>query len=117
MYKLNEKYEFIRNISYCFYTRFSPSEVNTKNTANSQIYINIPRKDSVPSLLTSHIDIHFDVLRAASNDIYVDGNNISLLNLGPIVLFSSYKLTTKAGKQLEDISHAHIVSLIYKVKT
>ena len=39
---------------------------------------------------------------------YVDGNDIRLVNLCPIALFSNYKLTTSSGKQLEDISHAHI---------
>ena len=33
----------------------------------------------------------------------------------PIVLFSIYKQTTSSQKHLEDISHAHIVSLIYKL--
>ena len=34
--------------------------------------------------------------------------------MGPIELFSSYKLITSSGKHLEDVSHAHIVSLMYK---
>ena len=40
-----------------------------------------------------------------------------MIILGPIALFSSFKLTTNSGKQLEDISHAHIVSLMYKLIT
>ena len=40
-----------------------------------------------------------------------------LVNLGPIALFSNYKLTTSSGNQLEDISHAHIASLMYKLLT
>ena len=47
----------------------------------------------------------------------VDGNNIRLVNLGPIALFSSYKLTTSSGKHLENIDHAHIISLMYKLLT
>ena len=35
----------------------------------------------------------------------------------PIVLFSNFQLTTSSGKHLEDISHAHIVFLMYKLKT
>ena len=34
-----------------------------------------------------------------------------------MALFSSYKLTTSSGKHLEDIIHAHIVSLLYKLIT
>ena len=39
-------------------------------------------------------------------------NDITLVNLGAIALFSILKLTTSSGKHLEDISHAHIVSLM-----
>ena len=40
-----------------------------------------------------------------------------LINLGPIVVFSIFKLTTSSGKHLENINHAHIVSLLYKLLT
>ena len=117
MFKLNEKYEINRDILKCDYIRYSPSEVSTINTANSQVYINIPREGSVISLLNSYLELRFDVLHAATNNRYVDGNNIRLVNLGPIALFSNYKLTTSSGKHLENIDHAHIVSLMYKLLT
>ena len=74
------------------------------------IYIYIPRGNSVISLLNSYLDLNFDVLQDATNNRYADGNDIRLVNFGPIGLFSKYKLTTSSGKHLEDISHAHIVS-------
>ena len=37
--------------------------------------------------------------------------------MGPIASVSSYKLTTSSRKHLEDISHPHIVSLMYKLLT
>ena len=117
MFKLSENYEVDRKILKCDYIRYSPAEISTINTANSQIYINIPREDSVISLLNSYIELNFDVLHAADNNRYVDGNDIRLVNLGPIALFSNYKLTTASGKHLEEISHAHIVSLMYKLLT
>ena len=118
MFKLNEKYEINRDILKCDYIRYSPSEISTINTANSQVYINIPREDSVISLLNSYLELNFDVLHAAApNNRYVDGNDIRLVNLGPIGLFSNYKLTTSSGKHLENIDHAHIVSLMYKLLT
>ena len=46
---------------------------------------------------------------------YVDIIDIRLVNLGPFVLFRSYKLTTSGGKHLVDINHAHIVSSMYKL--
>ena len=61
--------------------------------------------------------IHFDVLHAATNNRYVDGNDIRLVNLGPYALFSNYKLTSSSGKHLENIDHAHIVCLMYKLIT
>ena len=47
----------------------------------------------------------------------MDGNDIRFVNLGPIALYSNYKLTTSSGKHLEDVNHAHIVSLMYKLLT
>ena len=117
MFKLSENYEIDRRILKCDYIRYSPAEISTINTANSQIYINIPREDSVISLLNRYLELNFDVLHAADNNRYVDANDIRLVNLGPIAFFSSYKLTTSSGKHLEEISHAHIVSLMYKLLT
>ena len=117
MFKLSEKYEINRDILKCDYIRYSPSEINTINTANSQVYINIPREDSVISLLNSYLDLNFDVLHARTNNRYANDNDIRLVNLGPIALFSNYKLTTSSGKHLENIDHSHIVSLMYKLLT
>ena len=112
MFQLIDKYEVNRDILKCDYIRYSPSEISTINTANSQIYINIPREDSVISLLNSYLDLNFDVIHAATNNRYADNKHIRLINLGPIASFSSYKLTTSSGKHLEDVSHAQIVSLM-----
>ena len=117
MFKLSENYSVNRDILKCDYIRYSPSEISTINTTNSQVYINIPREDSVISLLNSYLEIDFDVLHAGTNNRFVDGNNIRLVNLGPKALFSNYRLTTSSGKHLENIDHAHIVSLMYKLLT
>ena len=117
MFKLSEKYEVDRKILKCDYIRYSPAEICTKNTASSQVYITIPREDSVISLLNSYLELNFDVSQAATDNRYVDNDDIKLVNLGPIALFSNYKLTTLSGKHLEEISHAHIVSLMYKLLT
>ena len=58
-----------------------------------------------------------DVLHAATNNRYVDGKDIRLVNLGPIASFSNYKLTTSSGKHIEHVSHAYVVSLLYKLST
>ena len=95
MFKLNEKYQVYRSNSKCDFIRYSPSEKSTINSANSQIYNNIPSEDSVVSLLNSYLDLDFDVLHAATSNRYIDGKDIRLVNLGPIALFSSCILTTK----------------------
>ena len=115
MFKLSENYSVNRDILKCDYIQYSPSEISTINTANSQVYINIPKEDSVISLLNSYLELNFDALHAGTNNRYADGNDIRLVNLGPIALFSNYKLTTSSGKHLENTDHAHIVSLMYKL--
>ena len=68
-------------------------------------------------MLISYLELKFDVLQAASKNRYVDASDIRLVNLGPIALFINFKLTTSSGKHLEEISHVHIVSLLYKLLT
>ena len=117
MFKLNENYEVDRKILKCDYIRYSPAETSTINTPNSQIHINIPREDSVISLLNSYLDLSLEVIKKDDNSRYANGNDIRLVNLGPIALFNNFKLTTSSGKHVEDISHAHLVSLMYKLIT
>ena len=85
MFELNEKNEVNRNILKCDYIMYSPAEISTINTANSQIYINIPREDSVISFLNSYLDVNFDVLHAASHDRYADNNEIRFVNPGRLL--------------------------------
>ena len=87
------------------------------NTLNSQIYINKHREDSVFSLSNCYVELNFDVLHAATDNRYVDNNDIRLVNLAPIGLFSNYKLITSSGKHVENIDHAHILSLMDKLVT
>ena len=74
--------------------------------------INILREGSIISLLNSYLDLNFEVIEKVDSSRYANGNEIRLVTLGPISLFSNFKLTTSSGKQLEDISHAHLVSLM-----
>ena len=78
MLKLNEKHEINRIISKCDYIRYSPSEKSTINTAKTQMYIIIPREDSVIWLLNSYLELNFDVLQAATGNRYADNNDIKV---------------------------------------
>ena len=117
MFKLNKKYEIDRRCLNCDYIRFSPAETSTINTPNSEIYINILRENSIISLINSYLDLNFEVIKKADISRYRNGKDIRLVNLGSIALFSNFRLTTSSGKHLEDIRHAHIVSLMSKVLT
>ena len=67
--------------------------------------------------MNSYLHLNFEVIKKADNSRYGNGNDIRLVNLSPIALFSNFKLTTSSGKHLEDISHAHLVSLMYRLIT
>ena len=67
--------------------------------------------------MNSYLDLGFEVVKRVDNSRYGNGNDIRLVNLGPVALFNNLKLTTSSGKHLEDISHAHLVSLMYKLIT
>ena len=117
MFKLNENYEVDRRFLKCDYFRFSPAETPTINTANGHLYINIPREDSVISLLNSYLDLNFEVIKKADNSRYANGNDINLVNLRLMALFSNFKLIKSSGKHLEDVSQYLIVSLVFKLIT
>ena len=117
MFKLIENFEVDKRILKCDYIRYSPAETSTMSTSNSPIHIIIPKKASVISLLNGYLDLNFEVIKKADTGRYGDGNDIRLVILVPIALSSSLKLTTSSGKHLEDISHTHKVSLMYKLKS
>ena len=68
-------------------------------------------------MLSSLLRIFFDVLHAATNNRYVNGNDVRLVKEGPIALFSNYRLTSSSGKHIEEINHAQTVCLMYKLIT
>ena len=117
MFKLNKNYEVVRRILKCDYIRYSPAETSSRNTPNSQIYIKIPREGSVTSLLNSYLDSNFELIEKADNPKYAYGNDIKLVNLGPIALIGIFKLTTFSGIHLKEESCAHIVYLMHNLIT
>ena len=68
-------------------------------------------------MLNSHPGLNFEVIKKADNSRYANGIDIRLLNLGQVALFSNFKLTKTSGKHSENISHARIGSLLYKLIT
>ena len=68
-------------------------------------------------MLGSRLKAIFDVLHAATNNRYLDGDDLRLVNEGPIALFNNYKLRSSSGKHNEENNHAHIVCLLYRLIT
>ena len=77
----------------------------------------IPGGDSVNGLKGSLLRLNADVLHAATNNRYIDVDDIRLVNGGAIALFSNCKLKSSSGKHIEENNHAHIVCLMYKILT
>ena len=73
---------------------------------SSQIYIKIPRENSVISLLNSYLDLNFEVIKKTDSSKFANGVDVQLVNLGHFAFFSNFKLTTESRKHLEFISHA-----------
>ena len=98
------------------FIKYSPSSLATINNNNSNISIIFPREDAYICLQNSYISLEFEVLKN-DDTRYADGDQISLVNFGPVALFSEAKLTTSSGKHLEKLDNLHPISLMYKLLT
>ena len=92
----------------------SPSSLATINKSNSNISIIFPREDAYICLQNSFISLEFEVLKNYDTR-YADGDQISLVNFGPVALFSEAKLVTSSSKHLEKVDNLHPISLMYKL--
>ena len=67
------------------------------------------------SLRDSYLQLDFSVThRAGAHARYADGDEIRLVNLGPIALFNKYRLTSSSGTEIEEIDKAHAICLLRK---
>ena len=116
MFSLKKKYTLEKPIHKIDFIKFNPSSLATVNNANSNISVSLPREDAYICLQNSFISLEFEVLKN-NNTNFADGDEISLVNFGPISLFSEAKLTTSSGKHLEKVDNLPAVSLIHKLLT
>ena len=79
------------------FIKYSLGSLATINNSNSNISIIFPREDAYICLQNSFSSLEFEVLKN-DNTRYADGDEISLVNFGPVALFSEAKLTTSSGK-------------------
>ena len=68
-------------------------------------------------MLNSYLGLNFGDTEKASKSRYGNGKYKRLVNLSLNAFFSNFKLTTVSGRDFEDICHAHLVSLLCKLKT
>ena len=116
MFSLKNKYTLEKPIHKIDFIKYSPSSLATINNTNSNTTISFPREDAYICLQNSFISLEFEVLKN-NNTRYGDGDEIGLVNFGPISLFSEAKLTTSSGKHLEKVDNLHLISLMYKLLT
>ena len=116
MFSLKNKYTLEKPIHKIDFIKYSPSSLATFNNANSNVSISLPREDAYICLQNSYLSLEFEVLKN-DNTRYTNGDEISLVNFGPISLFSEAKLTTSSGKHLEKVDNLHQISLMLKLLT
>ena len=116
VFSLKSKYELMKPIHKIDFITYSPSSLPTINNTNSNISISLPREDSCICLQNSYISLEFEVHKN-DNTRYTNGDEISLVNFGPVALFSEAKLTTFSGKHLEKVDNLHPICLMYKLLT
>ena len=68
------------------------------------------------SLKDIYPELDFNVThRGGAHALYVDGNHLKLVNVGPVALFINYRLTSSGRKEIEEIDKAHFMCLLYKL--
>ena len=85
------------------FTKYGPSSLATINNNNSNISISLPREDAYTCLQNLFISVEFEV-RKNDDTRLNDGDEIILVNSGPVAFFSEAKLTTSSGKHLEKLT-------------
>ena len=116
IFNLSQKHAVDRTILKCDYNRYTAPSLSLVNGENNQIFIDIPRDDSAISLKDSYLDLDFNVINrsvAHNRDVYGEHNR--LVNLGSMVFFIKYRLTSSSGKEIEEIDNAHVICLMHKL--
>ena len=113
MFSLKNKHALDKPIHKIDFIKYSPNSLATVNNNKSNISVSLPREDAYICLQNSYISLDFEVLKQ-DDTRDADGDQISLINFGPVALFSEAKLTTSSGKHLEKVDNLHTVKLMNK---
>ena len=94
MFMLSEKDIIDRPFLKSDCIRWTPPTIVSAKRVNLQFFIDIPRNDSVVSLLDSYLELHFDVTVGKVVARFVAADNIRVFNLSPIAGFSENTLSS-----------------------
>ena len=93
LFSLKNKYGMDKPFHKIDFLKYLPSSLVSINNNNSNISIIFPRDDAYICLQNSFIRLEIEVLKN-DDTRYVDGDQISLVNFGPVALVSEAKLVT-----------------------
>ena len=116
IFALKNIYAFGIPIHKIDFIKYSRSSLATINNNNSNFSICFPREDVYVCLQNAYISLELEVFKN-NNTRYIDNDQTSLVNFGPIALFSEAKLVTSSGSHLEKVDNLHTVCLMYKLLT
>ena len=116
LFSLKNKYAMDKPIHKIDFIKYSPSSLTTINNNNSNTSIFFPREDGYICLQNSYISFEFEVLKN-DDTRSADGDQICLVNVWPVALFSEAKLVTSSGKHLEKVDNVHPICLMSKLLT
>ena len=114
MFKLIVTCEIGRPILTWDYIRFLLASWEGKNAPEKQFSV-VPRQNTRLSSTSSFSELVFEVVFLDNEPTYAEADDIRQVKMCHVVLFSGFILTTKSGKGLENIGHAHVVLLMYNL--
>ena len=116
MFSLQSKDVLEKPIQKIDFTKYNASSLATITIIISIFSISLPREDAYKCLQNSYLSLEFEVLKN-DNTRHNDGDEISLVNFGPVALFSEAYLTTSSGKHQEKGDNLHPICLTHKLLT
>ena len=115
-FNLDTTYIYNNDIHKSKIIKYKPNNLATMNAINTNINIILNREENHLNLRDSYLEIEF-VVSDNAGVVFANNANIRLVNYGLIALFSSVKLETSGGRNIEYIDHCHPNLLMYKLLT
>ena len=115
-FNLDTSYDNNNDIHKSKIIKYKPNNLATMSAVNTNINIILNREENHLSLHDSYLELEF-VVSDNADGVFANDANMRLANYGLMVLFSSVRLETSAGRTIEYIDHCHPNLLMYKLLT